>query len=121
MISELGFDNGNVFSHKFTERYNKANLHISVDGSGSMNGRKWKKAITSTVAMCKAAEMAGNIRVIVSFRFTQELKPLVLIGYDSKVNKLGHIKSLWTNIGCCGTTPESLCYEAMMDNYLEFC
>ena len=119
LISELGFDNSNVFSHKFTERYNKANLHISIDGSGSMNGRKWDKAITSAVAMCKAAEMAGNIRVIVSFRFTQEHKPLVLIGYDSKVNKLGHIKSLWTGIGVCGTTPESLCYEAMMDNYLE--
>ena len=50
LIAELGFDNGNVFSHKFTERYNKANLHISVDGSGSMNGRKWDRAITSTVA-----------------------------------------------------------------------
>ena len=119
LISELGFDNGNVFSHKFTERYNKANLHISVDGSGSMNGRKWDRAITSTVAMCKAAEMAGNIRVIVSFRFTQGDKPLVLIGYDSKVNKLNHIKSLWTGIGVTGTTPESLCYEAMMDDYLK--
>ena len=119
LISELGFDNGNVFSHKFTERFNKANLHISVDGSGSMSGRKWDKAITSTVAMCKAAEMAGNIRVIVSFRFTQGDKPLVLIGYDSKVNKLNHIKSLWTGIGVSGTTPESLCYEAMMDDYLK--
>ena len=119
LISELGFGNGNVFSHKFTERFNKANLHISVDGSGSMSGRKWDRAVTSTVAMCKAAEMAGNIRVIVSFRFTHKEKPLVLIGYDSKVNKLGHIKSLWTGITACGTTPESLCYEAMMDNYLE--
>ena len=119
LIAELGFDNSNVFSHKFTEKYNKANLHISIDGSGSMNGRKWERAITSTVAMCKAAEMAGNIRVIVSFRFTQGDKPLVLIGYDSKVNKLNHIKSLWTGIGVSGTTPESLCYEAMMDNYLK--
>ena len=119
LISELGFDNSNVFSHKFTERYNKANLHISVDGSGSMNGRKWDRAITSTVAMCKAAEMAGNIRVIVSFRYTQGDKPLVLIGYDSKINKLNHIKSLWTGIGVTGTTPESLCYEAMMDDYLK--
>ena len=79
LISELGFDNGNLFSHQITERYNKANLHISVDGSGSMNGRKWDRAITSTVAMCKAAEMAGNIRVIVSFRYTQKDKPLVLL------------------------------------------
>ena len=119
LISELGFDNANVFSHKFTERYNKANLHISIDGSGSMSGRKWDKAITSAVAMCKAAEMAGNIRVIVSFRYTQGDKPLVLIGYDSKINKLNHIKSLWTGIGVTGTTPESLCYEAMMDDYLK--
>ncbi len=119
LISELGFDNSNVFSHKFTERYNKANLHISIDGSGSMSGTKWDKAITSAVAMCKAAELAGNIRVIVSFRYTQRDKPLVLIGYDSKINKLNHIKSLWTGIGVCGTTPESLCYEAMMDDYLK--
>ena len=84
-----------------------------------MNGRKWDRAITSTVAMCKAAEMAGNIRVIVSFRYTQQDKPLVLIGYDSKINKLNHIKSLWTGIGVTGTTPESLCYEAMMDDYLK--
>ena len=118
LISELGFDNSNVFSHKFTERYNKANLHISIDGSGSMSGTKWDKAITSTIAMCKAAEMAGNIRVVVSFRYTQDHKPLVLIGYDSKVNKLGHIKSLWTGIGVTGTTPESLCYEAMMEDYI---
>ena len=117
LISELGFNNSNVFSHKLTERYNKANLHISIDGSGSMNGRKWDRAITSTVAMCKAADMAGNIRVIVSFRYTQGDKPLVLIGYDSKVNKLNHLK-LWGGIGVTGTTPESLCYEAMMDNYL---
>ena len=119
LISELGFGNSNVFSHKFTERYNKANLHISVDGSGSMSGTKWDKAITSTVAMCKAAQMAGNIRVIVSFRFTGESNAQVLIGYDSKVNKLNHIKSLWSALNVCGTTPESLCYEAMMKDYLE--
>ena len=49
-----------MYSHiSSLERYNKIFPHISVDGSGSMNGRKWEKAITSTVAMCKAAEMAG--------------------------------------------------------------
>ena len=119
LIAELGFDNGNVFSHKFTERYNKANLHISIDGSGSMNGRKWENAVTSAVAMCKAADMAGNIRVIVSFRFTGQSNAQVLIGYDSKINKLNHIKSFWPALQVCGTTPESLCYEAMMKDYLQ--
>ena len=119
LISELGFGNSNVFSHKFTERYNKANLHISIDGSGSMQGRKWEKAITSTVAMCRAAELAGNIRVIVSFRYTNQSSAVVLIGYDSKVNKINHIKSLWPALQVSGTTPESLCYDAMMKDYLQ--
>ena len=119
LISELGFDNGNVFSHKFTERYNKANLHISVDGSSSMNGRKWDKAITSTIAMCKAAEMAGNIKVVVSFRYTQDKQPVVLIAYDSSKDKIQKIKSLWPALTVAGTTPESLCYDAMMTNFLQ--
>ena len=76
-------------------------------------------AITSTVAMCRAAELAGNIRVIVSFRYTGETNAQVLIGYDSKVNKINHIKSLWPALQVCGTTPESLCYEAMMNDYLQ--
>ena len=29
-----------------------------------MNGEKFQKAITSAVAMCKAADMAGNIEVM---------------------------------------------------------
>ena len=69
LISELGFGNENVFSQIQKERYNKANLHLSIDGSGSMNGGKFEKAIKSAVAMCKAADMAGNIHVTVDVRW----------------------------------------------------
>ena len=42
-----------------------------------MNGRKWDKAITSTVVECvEGGEMGGNIRVIVSFRYTQKDKAI---------------------------------------------
>jgi len=118
LISELGFDNERVFSQTFTERYNKANLHISIDGSGSMSGQKWTDAITSTVAIVKAAEMAGNIRVVVSFRYTDDRHPVLLIGYDSNKDKISKIKKLWPSLRVCGTTPESLCYEAMMKHFL---
>ena len=47
LIAELGFGNSNVFSHTLTERFNKAYLHLSVDLSGSMSGKKWNKAMTS--------------------------------------------------------------------------
>jgi hypothetical protein len=118
LIAELGFDNGNVFSQVFTERYNKANLHISIDASGSMHGNKLQKSITSAVAMVKAAEMAGNIHVVVSFRWTQDDKPVVIICYDSRKDKITKIKKLWKYINAGGTTPESLCYEALMKKWL---
>ena len=70
LIAELGFGNSNVFSHTLTERFNKTYLHLSVDASGSMSGKKWNKAMTSTVAMIKACDMAGNIDVVMTIRTT---------------------------------------------------
>ena len=118
LISELGFGNDSVFSQIQKESFNKANLHISIDGSGSMNGEKFQKAITSAVAMCKAADMAGNIHVVVDVRYTFNDNPVVVVVYNSKKDKLTKIKSLWKTLRVSGTTPESLCYEAIMKKFL---
>ena len=118
LISELGFGNDSVFSQIQKESFNKANLHISIDGSGSMNGEKFQKAITSAVAMCKAANMAGNIHVVVDVRYTFNDNPVVVVVYNSKKDKLTKIKSLWKTLRVSGTTPESLCYEAIMKKFL---
>ena len=118
LISELGFGNSNVFSQIVKEKYNKANLHLSIDASGSMSGGKLTKAMTSAVAMVKACEMAGNINVVVSFRWTSKDKPVVIICYDSRYDKINKIKKLWVAINAGGTTPESLCYEALMKKWL---
>ena len=118
LISELGFGNSNVFSQIVKEKYNKANLHLSIDASGSMSGGKLTKAMTSAVAMVKACEMAGNINVVVSFRWTSKDKPVVIICYDSRKDKINKIKKLWPSINAGGTTPESLCYEALMKKWL---
>ena len=119
LVSELGFGNENVFSQIQKERYNKANLHLSIDGSGSMNGGKFEKAIKSAVAMCKAADMAGNIDVTVDVRWTNKDKPIVVIIYNSKKDKLTKIKTLWKALQPGGVTPESLCYEAIMKKWLQ--
>jgi hypothetical protein len=118
LISELGFGNDSVFSQIQKESFNKANLHISIDGSGSMNGEKFQKAVTSAVAMCKAADMAGNIHVVVDVRYTFNDNPVVVVIYNSKKDKLTKIKSLWKTLRVSGTTPESLCYEAIMKKFL---
>ena len=120
LIAELGFGNSNVFSHTLTERFNKAYLHISVDASGSMSGKKWNKAMTSAVAMIKACDMAGNIDVVVTTRTTNyggrgggQGTPMIVVCYDSRVDKLIKVKNLFTALGVSGTTPEGLCFEAI--------
>ena len=122
MLAELGFGNSNVFSQTFVERYNKAYLHISVDASGSMCGEKWNKAMTSAVAMIKACDMAGNIDVVVSIRTTHgkgnQDVPLILVAYDSRVDKLIKVKSLFPSLDVDGTTPEGLCFEAIMKDLI---
>ena len=119
LISELGFGNTNVFSQIQKEKFNKANLHLSIDGSGSMSGTKFEKAIKSAVAMCKAADMAGNIHVTVDIRYTHDNKPVVLVIYNSKKDKLTHIKTYWKALRVAGVTPESLCFEAIMKKWLQ--
>jgi hypothetical protein len=117
IIAELGFNNDRVFKTSYTEKYNDAFIHISIDGSGSMNGTKLENAIKSTAAICQAASMAGNIHVQVTLRTTTSSgrtnHPVVIVLYDSNVNKISHIRKYWVNLRSSGTTPEGLCFEAL--------
>jgi nitric oxide reductase activation protein len=123
LIAELGFDNENIFKTTFIEKYNDAYMHISIDGSGSMSGINFDNALKSTVAICQAASMAGNIHVQVSLRVTSDTnrvtKPLIVFLYDSKINGIIHIKKFWKYLGVSGTTPEGLCFEAIMDQIIK--
>ena len=123
LIAELGFGNSRVFQQTFTESYSDAFLHISVDASGSMSGGKWNNTMKTVVAICKAVDMISNVDVAVSFRSTHDTDrgrgrsgshPLVLVGYDSRVDKFTKVKKMFTCIYPGGTTPEGLCFEAIM-------
>ena len=129
LIAELGFGNERVFSSVFTDSYADAHLHISIDASGSMSGEKWTNTIKATVAICKAASMIQGLTVDVSVRYTSysrggyrrsdSERPAILIAYDSRKNKMSHIKKYWKSLGVSGTTPEGLCYQAIMDKVSE--
>ena len=79
MISSLGFGNENVFQFSEVDSYKKANLHISIDASSSMNGEKWRNTMVNVVAMCKAVDMIPNLQVQVTFRCTQNEKPYIVM------------------------------------------
>ena len=118
MISSLGFGNENVFQFTEIDSYKKANLHISIDASSSMNGEKWKNTMINVVAMCKAVDMIPNLQVQVTFRCTQGEKPYIVMAYDSITEKFSKVKQMFGGLRPSGTTPEGLCFEAIMKSFI---
>ena len=126
LISELGFGNERVFNTTFIESYSDAFLHISVDASGSMGGRKWLNTQTCVAAIAKACSMINNVDLVISYRSTQSSGgngyrrrgskeyPLMLIAYDSRVDKINKLTNMFHLLHASGTTPEGLCFEAIM-------
>ncbi len=118
LIAGLGYDYVNVFSTKDVDKFKKANLHISLDGSGSMSGSTWDKALTTTIAICKAASMVSNLDVQVTIRGIWGKKAYICQTYDSRVDKFDKVKRLFPALKANGTTPEGLCYEATMKHFV---
>ena len=117
MVASLGYDNENVFYSKEVDQFKKANLHISIDYSGSMSGDKLRRCIVSTVAIVKACEMARNINVQVSIRSTEHggrSLPYVAVVHDSRRDSFKQFAYYMSALSCTNTTPEGLCFEAIM-------
>jgi len=124
LIAELGFGNERVFNSTFVESYSDAFLHISVDASGSMSGRKWLNTQTCVAAIAKACSKINNVDLVISYRSTQssgggygrsgKSYPLMLVAYDSRVDKINKIRNIFQLLRPSGTTPEGLCFEAVM-------
>jgi hypothetical protein len=114
MVSSLGYGNEHVFFTKEIDMFKKANLHISVDASGSMSGSKWCKTMTNIVALAKAVDMISNLNIQISFRTTSKSGlPYIVMAYDSRVDKFIKVKQLFGYLHATGTTPEGLCFEAI--------
>lgn len=118
MISSLGFGNENVFQFTEIDSYKNANLHVSVDASGSMGGRKWEQTMINVVALCKAVDMIQNLNIQVTFRTTSNALPYIVMAYDSRIDKFSKVKKMFGGLCPGGTTPEGLCFEAIMKNFL---
>jgi hypothetical protein len=122
MIHEIGFGNFDIFEQTLISNTTPIVLHISIDASSSMNGSKWNSTQTAAVAIAKAASMTDNIDVVISYRGIyyspgnwSKCQPLMLIAYDSRKDKFSKIQQLFKHIQSDGTTPEGLCYEAVMN------
>ncbi len=119
LIASLGFGAERIFTQTMCDKYNPANIHLSIDASGSMGGSKWDKTQIAAIAIAKAASMIDNIHVQISYRTTQNNTPLILMAYDSRTDKINKIQRLFKNLCAGGLTPEGLCFEAIKDIMVE--
>jgi hypothetical protein len=125
LVAELGFGNERVFSNTFKTTFADGFIHISIDASGSMSGDNLDQSITSAVAVAKACSMIEGIDVKITFRTTtNDWKygahlPFILNAYDSRNDSITKIKTLFPSIGSSGTTPEGLCFEAVMKSIIK--
>ena len=114
LISTLGYGAERIFQQVLTDKYTPANVHISIDASGSMNGARFNNCQTAVVAIAKAASMIDNLDIQISYRTTTDSsKPIILIAYDSRVDSFNKITSLFKHICSSALTPEGLCFEAI--------
>ncbi|MDR0863794.1 MAG: hypothetical protein LBO74_02530 [Candidatus Symbiothrix sp.] len=111
--------NNDIFYQEKEESFPAVNIHISIDGSHSMQGTCFLKSIKTAVAIAQAAFLIKNIHVTISFRYHLLSEgtrlPVVLIAYDSKRDKISKIKQLFPFLKASGPTPEGLCYSVITD------
>jgi len=101
--------------------YKPINLHVSIDGSGSMEGTKWWQVLINTIALGYISLHMNNIDLTISIRTTgRDLSkssmtahvPLLILAFNSKkhtmsdLRRLGHYKTK-------GLTPEGMCLNAL--------
>jgi len=125
LINELGFGNDRVFSQIIHQTVTPSLIHISIDASGSMHGTKWTSAISTAVAIAKACSMISSIDVVISLRGcfyasgNGRAIPLMWTVYDSRTDAFNVVKDKFYALHPAGSTPEGLCYEAVMKDIIK--
>jgi hypothetical protein len=118
LISQLGYDNVNVFHRIVTDRFKNYFIHISIDASGSMDGVKFRNSLTSAVAVAQAASMTTGIRVQISLRGTHTFdnngeRAVTIYAYDSAKDKMNKIRTMFRYLDCFGCTPEGIAFKSI--------
>ena len=84
-----------------------------------MGGEKISQALTSALAIAKAATMTNNIDLQISLRGTiggrgrNGNKPAVAVLYNSKKDNFKHLVKFIKDVDAGGLTPEGLAFEAI--------
>ena len=113
--------NEDLFYKIDKSNYKPISLHVSIDGSNSMEGQKWKQVLINTIALGYISLYMDNINLTISIRTTgKDLNkssqtaqiPLLILAFNSKKNSLKDLKRL-QYCKPTGLTPEGMCLNAL--------
>ena len=89
-----------IFKKLDIKTYKKINIHLSIDGSGSMKGNKWDSVLENTTAIANVATKLNNINIKKSIRTTAQeplqnkvnnLIPVLIMAFDSTKHNINQI------------------------------
>jgi len=114
LLAQLGMDITSVFQKSRVDQHRPAMLHLTIDASGSMSGKKWQKVRTIAVAIGYVASKMRNVDAVISIRGGSEI-PVVHVVYDSRVDHFNKCLKFMRILEPAGGTPEGLCFKATLD------
>ena len=105
--------NNNIFYKIEKEKYKKVFIHISLDLSGSMRGKKLTDTVQTAISIAYASCYLDNLDVEISFRGTNRFNsnniiPVLAYAFNSKKHKVHHLKN-FKYLLAEGYTPEGIC------------
>jgi hypothetical protein len=119
-VYAANFEN-DIFYKIDRAQYKPISIHLSIDGSGSMQGEKWNQVLINTVALGYVSLHMQNIDLTISIRTTGEDPslssktahiPLLILAFDSKKHTLSDLKKL-AYFKVSGLTPEGMCLNTL--------
>lgn len=132
LLHEIGSSNYEIFKQITIHEYQPSYIHLSIDQSGSMNGDKFEESVKLAVMFAVAAKQIKNLHVVVSARSvysdsysygrgksSMHDTPYLVYLYDSNKHNIAHIRDVFEAIYTTNTTPEGLCFEAIMGEILK--
>ena len=123
LVASLGFEAQSVFEKIETFQYDPAIVYISIDGSSSMAGSLFYSAMKTAIAIAKAADSIEQLDVVVNLRHCtgghRSDNIFVSKIYDSRRDAFRSFIEIARWCHPCGTTPEGLCYDAIMSQIVK--
>ena len=114
LLAQLGMDITSVFQKSRVDIHKPAMLHLSLDASGSMHGKKWNKVRAVAVALAYVGAKLRNVDVVISIRGGENM-PIVAIVFDSRKDQFTRFVRYARILEPRGATPEGLAFKATMD------